>query len=79
MWPKGNIERQPFTDKPLEGFVMGKVTSIRWIKRAEDLRQIKAGPITIITGANLRKKKPTKADAQATRRDRGDDTKLSYR
>ncbi len=22
MWPKGNIERQPSTDKPLEGFVM---------------------------------------------------------
>ena len=24
MWPKGNIERQPSTDKPLEGFVMSK-------------------------------------------------------
>jgi hypothetical protein len=22
MWPKGNIERQPSTDKPLEGFIM---------------------------------------------------------
>ena len=22
MWPIGNIERQPFTDKPLEGFIM---------------------------------------------------------
>jgi hypothetical protein len=24
MWSKGNIERQPSTDKPLEGFVMSK-------------------------------------------------------
>ena len=22
MWPKGNIERQPSTDKPLEGFLL---------------------------------------------------------
>ena len=58
---------------------MGKVISRKVITKDEDLRQIKAGPITIITGANLRKKNLTKADAQATRRDRGDGTKLPYR
>ena len=29
MWPKGNIERQPSTDKPLEGFVMGSVVKFK--------------------------------------------------
>ena len=29
MWPKGNIERQPSTDKPLEGFVMGNIVKFK--------------------------------------------------
>jgi hypothetical protein len=34
---------------------MGKVSSIRWITKDEDLRQIKGGPISIVTGRNLKK------------------------
>ena len=55
---------------------MGKVI-IREITSDEDLRQIKAGPISIITGVNLRKQKPTKAGEPATSRDRDDSTKSS--
>ena len=33
---------------------MGKVISIREIKEGEELPQIKAGPISILTGKNLK-------------------------
>jgi len=29
MWPKGNIECQPSTDKPLEGFVMSNIIKLQ--------------------------------------------------
>jgi hypothetical protein len=29
MWPKGIIERQPSTDKPLEGFIMSNVVEFK--------------------------------------------------
>ncbi len=37
---------------------MGKVISVRWITRDEDLRQIKGGPISILTGKNLKTSPP---------------------
>jgi|TARA_B100001971_G_scaffold200389_1_gene211969 hypothetical protein len=33
MWPNGNIERQPFTDKPLEGFIMSNSKDIHGTQR----------------------------------------------
>ena len=35
MWPKGSIERQPSTDKPLEGFVMPDDNSTNTAKSAQ--------------------------------------------
>ena len=45
MWPKGIIERQPSTDKPLEGFVMGNIVKFklgpkRPINHREPIRRI---------------------------------------
>ena len=42
---------------------MGKVISRKVITRDEDLRQIKAGPISILTGKNLR----TSSDPSSTK------------
>ena len=41
---------------------MGKVISRRAITKGEDLRQIKGGPIPIVTGRNLKKQSTTKAE-----------------
>ncbi len=37
-----------------EEIPMGKVTSINWITKEEDLPQIKGGKFSIVTGRNLR-------------------------
>ena len=37
-----------------EEIPMGKVTSINWITKEEDLRQDKGGKFSIVTGRNLR-------------------------
>ena len=38
---------------------MGKVISYRVITKDEDLRQLKAGPISILTGSNLKTSQTT--------------------
>ena len=43
---------------------MGKVSPIRWIKRPEDVRQLKAGPISIVTGRNLKQSSGTSSIKQ---------------
>ena len=49
--------RRPISKRAKEDAVGGLI-GVRWITDEKDLRQIKAGPISIITGRNLRRDPP---------------------
>jgi hypothetical protein len=56
----GRASCQPSSDKPMEGFFMGKVTHHGWSKPGDEIAQ----PVGIVMGANLRKPEPVLSEAE---------------
>jgi hypothetical protein len=55
---------------------MGKVSKLRYITRDEDLPVLKAGPISILMGANLRRPRTLQEDQ--TQKPDGDEDQVEH-